>query len=179
MDDILRGHPAKGYRPCVGIALFSRKGGVFLGKRATKGMMPAYSWQMPQGGIDPGEAALAAAYRELYEETGIRSIERLGEVRGWLHYDLPTDVAAWRGRYRGQAQRWFAFRFTGDDSEINVLTPPDGHSAEFAEWRWAALSEAAELVVPFKRGVYEHVAGAFEEFAQSEDGLRPSQAGAI
>lgn len=158
--------PAKYYRPCVGIALFNADGKVFLGKRATRGVMPQFSWQMPQGGVDGSEAPLAAAYRELYEETSVRSITRLGEVPGWLHYDLPTGLAAWRGRYRGQAQRWFAFRFSGADSEINVVSPPDGHSQEFAEWRWADLSEAPELVVPFKRDVYQHVVEAFAQYAK-------------
>lgn len=174
MIETLRETPRKGYRLCVGIALFSREGRVFLGKRSTRGVVPSYSWQMPQGGIDHGEQALDAARRELYEETSVKSAELLGEVEGWLHYDLPKDIAAWRGRFKGQAQRWFAFRFTGEDGEINVTNPPDGHSVEFSRWRWESLAEVPEVVVPFKRGVYEHVVEAFAPFADPGD-LRETQ----
>lgn len=169
--DLKRTRPARGYRPCVGIALFARDGRVFLGKRSAKGVVPQYSWQMPQGGIDAGEDALAAARRELHEETSVRSVRLLGTVEGWLHYDLPRDLAAWRGRFRGQAQRWFAFGFEGDDAEINVTQPPDGHQVEFSQWRWASLAETPQVVVPFKRPVYEHVAEVFGRFAIPE-GLR-------
>ena len=157
--------PRKGYRLCVGIALFSQAGEVFLGKRASRGVVPSYSWQMPQGGIDHGEDAMSAARRELFEETSVTSITPIGEIEGWLHYDLPKDVASWKGRYRGQAQRWFAFRFTGDESEINVAEPPDGHSVEFSHWQWAPLAEVPGLVVPFKREVYDYVVDAFASVA--------------
>ncbi|WP_420392444.1 RNA pyrophosphohydrolase [Acuticoccus sp.] len=170
--------PRRGYRRCVGIALFSQDGRVFLGKRASRGMVPSHSWQMPQGGIDPGEGAYAAAVRELYEETSVRSVAPLGELEGWLHYDLPRDVAAWRGRFKGQAQRWFAFRFIGAEGEINVTSPPDGHSAEFSRWRWEALAEVPGIVVPFKRAVYERVVEAFAEHAAPR-GLRAPERRAI
>lgn len=162
---LLASSPRHGYRACVGVALFSRDGRVFLGKRATRGVVPQYSWQMPQGGIDHGEEPEAAARRELYEETSARSVTLLGAIEGWLHYDLPTDIASWRGRYRGQAQRWFAYRFDGPDDELDVVHPPDGHHAEFSRWRWADLATTPQLVVPFKREVYEHVAAAFARYA--------------
>lgn len=149
----------------MGVALFSRDGHVFLGKRATKGVVPAYSWQMPQGGVDGDEAPEDAALRELYEETSIKSASHLAAIDGWLHYDLPPEIAAWRGRYRGQAQRWFALRFEGDESEINVKRPAGGHPAEFSTWEWATLERTPELVVPFKREVYEYVVDAFKPYA--------------
>jgi putative (di)nucleoside polyphosphate hydrolase len=127
---------------------------------------------MPQGGVDEGEAPRAAAMRELYEETGVQSIAPLGEVEGWLHYDLPKDVAVWRGRYHGQAQRWFAFRFVGPESEINVTHPPHGHPVEFSRWKWEDLARTPEVVVPFKREVYEYVAQAFARFASPGEPLR-------
>ena len=176
--DILASSPRKGYRLCVGIALFDGQGRIFLGKRASRGVVPSYSWQMPQGGIDPGEDALDAARRELYEETSVRSVELIGEVEGWLHYDLPRDVASWRGRFKGQAQRWFAFRFLGEEGEINVTEPPDGHSVEFSRWKWEDLGVVPQLVVPFKRDVYERVREAFAPFAAPQD-LRHAQRRAI
>lgn len=169
---ISRSRPGKGYRPCVGIALFRPDGRVFLGKRATRGVVPQYSWQLPQGGIDPGEKPIDAAMRELYEETSVSSATPIAELEDWLHYDLPTDVAAWRGRYRGQAQRWFAFRFEGDEGEIDVAHPPDGHPVEFSTWRWEALSAIPEVVVPFKRAVYEQVVKEFSRFADQNALLR-------
>ncbi|UOM34798.1 RNA pyrophosphohydrolase [Acuticoccus sp. I52.16.1] len=175
---LLAASPRKGYRLCVGIALFAADGQIFLGKRASRGVVPSYSWQMPQGGIDPGEAPLEAAHRELYEETSVRSVELIGEVDGWLHYDLPKDVASWRGRYKGQAQRWFAFRFLGQEGEINVTEPPDGHSVEFSRWKWESLAAVPSLVVPFKRDVYEHVVEAFAPLSGPQD-LHPAQRRAI
>lgn len=172
MTNIVHSRPGKGYRPCVGIALFAHDGRVFLGKRASRGVVPQYSWQLPQGGIDPGESALEAATRELYEETSVSSASLIGEIHGWLHYDLPSDLAAWRGRYRGQAQRWFAFRFDGDEREINVTRPPDGHPVEFSTWRWERLSAIPEVVVPFKRAVYEKVVEEFAHLVQENAPLR-------
>ena len=166
------GAPSQGspYRPCVGIALFNREGRVFLGRRGSDAgpehVLGRFSWQMPQGGIDPGEAPYAAALRELYEETNVApsSVVRLGEAADWFAYDLPTDIAerAWKGRYRGQTQRWFALGFTGTDAEIDVAAPGGGaHKAEFDAWRWEALAETPNLIIPFKRPVYERVAAAF------------------
>ncbi|MEM0907119.1 MAG: RNA pyrophosphohydrolase [Pseudomonadota bacterium] len=171
--------PQRGYRPCVGIVLFGPDGRVFLGKRANKGVVPQYSWQMPQGGIDQGEAPIDAARRELYEETNVSSVSLMGEVEGWLHYDLPSELAAWRGRYRGQAQRWFAFRFVGEEAEINVTHPPDGHQAEFSRWRWDDLHVAPEVVVPFKRAVYQHVADTFSSLISGDPHLRGGEPRAI
>jgi putative (di)nucleoside polyphosphate hydrolase len=157
------------YRACVGLAVFNRDGHVFVGRRRVgpDGNL-RHAWQMPQGGIDPGEAPLDAAKRELYEETNIRSVSYLGETEGWLRYDIPTPLAglAWRGRYRGQSQKWFAFRFEGEESEIDVLRPGGGrHKPEFGEWRWERLERVPELIVPFKREVYEQVASAFAPHA--------------
>ncbi|MQT14197.1 RNA pyrophosphohydrolase [Segnochrobactrum spirostomi] len=153
------------YRPCVGIVLLSADGLVFVGRRAggEEQVDSAHAWQMPQGGIDGEEDPLEAAKRELYEETGVRSVSLLAETPDWVRYDLPPELVgkAWKGRYRGQIQKWFAFRFEGPDSEIDVLKPPGGHKAEFAEWRWERLARLPDLVVPFKRAVYEKVVAAF------------------
>jgi putative (di)nucleoside polyphosphate hydrolase len=160
------------YRPCVGAAVFNSKGRVFVGRRragANAGKL-RHAWQMPQGGIDPGEAPLEAALRELYEETNIRSVTLLGEAPDWLSYDIPTPLAglAWKGRYRGQRQKWFAFSFHGEESEIDVDKPAGGqHKPEFGEWRWERLDRIPELIVPFKRAVYEEVAAAFSPYAAS------------
>jgi len=126
---------------------------------------------MPQGGIDEGETPLQAALRELYEETSIRSVAPLGETDAWLSYDIPTPLAglAWKGRYRGQTQKWFAFRFRGEEGEIDVENPGGGaHKPEFGEWRWERLDRVPSLVVPFKRDVYRKVAESFARFAATE-----------
>lgn len=157
------------YRPCVGVMVLNRAGLVFVGRRTDgpEHVDATHAWQMPQGGIDPGEDPFAAAIRELYEETGMRSVERLGEAGDWFTYDLPPGVAgtAWGGRYRGQTQKWFALRFTGADSEIDVLNPGGGaHPAEFAAWKWQPMASLPDLVVPFKRSVYERVVAEFSKF---------------
>ena len=161
----------KPYRPNVGIALFNAEGRVLIGHRF-KGdgpeiILPGLDWQMPQGGVDPGEDTWDAAKRELYEETSVRSVERLGEVPDWLVYDIPRTVAgrAWKGRYRGQRQKWFAVRFTGKDSEINVEKPGGGHKAEFVSWRWEPMKNLTGLIIPFKRPVYERVVKEFSALA--------------
>ncbi|GJD81092.1 RNA pyrophosphohydrolase [Methylobacterium gregans] len=169
----LLGHEAPlPYRPCVGVALINRAGGVFVGRRKDADRVGAavHAWQMPQGGIDDGEAAAAAAVRELHEETNVSPalIRPLGEVPDWLPYDLPADLMkqAWKGRYRGQTQKWFAFAFLGTDEAIDVNHPGGGaHKAEFDAWRWAAFDELPGLVVPFKRPVYEAVVTAFAPLA--------------
>ncbi|MCO6391147.1 RNA pyrophosphohydrolase [Aliihoeflea aestuarii] len=155
------------YRPCVGIMVLNRDGLVWVGRRIAEpdGEMSGARqlWQMPQGGIDPGEDALVAARRELYEETGMRSVSLIAEAPDWINYDLPPHLVgiALKGKYRGQTQRWFAFRFEGEDSEIAIDPPPGGHSAEFDEWAWKPMDELPDLIVPFKRDVYLAVVGAF------------------
>jgi len=124
-------------------------------------------WQMPQGGIDRGEDPLPAALRELYEETGMRTVTLLAEAPNWINYDLPADMVgiALKGRFRGQTQRWFAFRFEGDESEIAINPPPGGHEAEFDSWAWKPMMDLPELIVPFKRKVYDEVVAAFRHLA--------------
>ena len=159
------------YRDCVGIAVFNRDGNVLVGRRRAAddpedSSQHGSPWQMPQGGIDRGEPALEAAYRELFEETSIRSVQPLEEIARWIHYDLPDDAlgVALKGRYRGQRQRWFAFLFTGDDTEIDVLTPGGGaHKAEFDRWRWEPLERLPALIVPFKRAAYTEVCAALAD----------------
>src|SRR5262249_38877980 len=152
------------YRPCFGIMLINREGLVWVGRRRPKwaGDRSGYIWQMPQGGIDAGEEELAAALRELKEETGVHSVEVVAQAPGWLSYDLPEELlgVALKGRYRGQRQRWFAMRFTGEEEEIDI-TARRGHKAEFDAWRWARVCELAELIVPFKRQIYRDVVAAF------------------
>ena len=166
-----RGEAGGSYRPSVGIALFEPHGRVFLGRRkAGAGSMPP-AWQMPQGGIDAGEAPYDAALRELYEETNIRSdsVVRLAETDGWLTYDLPPELLkrSWKGRYRGQTQKWFALGFTGRDEEIDVARPGGGrYEPEFEAWRWGPLADTPGLIVPFKRKVYDEVAAAFSRWTQ-------------
>jgi len=155
------------YRRNVGIMLLNRDNLVFVGSRRAEAgpehVDAHYSWQMPQGGIDACEEPYPAALRELAEETGVTSVTLLAEAPGWLTYDLPPAVAkeAWKGKYRGQTQKWFAFRFDGDDAEINILEPPGGHKPEFAHWRWVPMRELPNLIIPFKRAVYQEVVEMF------------------
>jgi putative (di)nucleoside polyphosphate hydrolase len=159
------------YRDCVGIAIFNAWGLVFIGRRRPEedpedSAELGAPWQMPQGGIDKGEAPLDAARREMFEETSIRSVELIAETPGWISYDLPDAALgiALKGRYRGQRQRWFAFRFTGEEREINVTAPGGGaHPAEFDSWRWERLEALPDLIVPFKREAYRQVVAAFRD----------------
>jgi putative (di)nucleoside polyphosphate hydrolase len=159
------------YRTCVGVMLINAKGLVFIGRRAggIEHVDESHVWQMPQGGVDPGEDPWTAARRELYEETNAHSVEKLAEVPEWLTYDIPRTIAgrAWKGRYRGQKQKWFAMRFTGKDDEINVAHPAGGHKPEFVTWRWEPMQNLPELIVPFKRPVYERVVQEFQKYAAS------------
>ncbi|WP_332687738.1 RNA pyrophosphohydrolase [Devosia sp.] len=162
------------YRDCVGIAVFNHDGNVFIGRRKAEddpedSAELGAPWQMPQGGIDKGEDPLKAALRELHEETNITAVSLLAEAPEWIYYDLPDDSlgTALKGKYRGQRQRWFAFAFTGSDSEIDVTAPGGGkYAAEFDAWRWEKLSRTPALIVPFKKQAYEKVAAAFADIPQ-------------
>jgi putative (di)nucleoside polyphosphate hydrolase len=156
--------------------LLNASGHVWVGRRRPKWLgqeraaawqLPSDGmWQMPQGGIAPLEPPEQAARRELEEETAIRSARLIGEVPGWLSYDLPDDLlgVALKGRFRGQRQRWFAMRFEGHDAEINI-TERNGLKAEFDAWRWADMVDVPNLIVPFKREMYQTVVGAFTHLA--------------
>ncbi len=167
------------YRPCVGVMLLNRSGLAFIGRRRPKGPQDLadgrFEWQMPQGGVDEGEDPAKAARRELFEETNVRSVAPLAEIDAWLSYDLPPDsTSRWKGKYAGQTQKWFALRFTGEDSEIDIAHPAGGHhEPEFDEWRWEHPSRLPELIVPFKRHVYARVVAEFAGlFGTVEGGSR-------
>jgi putative (di)nucleoside polyphosphate hydrolase len=155
------------YRPCVGAMVLNREGLVWTGHRIAQPDSEFAGtpmlWQMPQGGIDKGEEPYPAVMRELYEETGMRSLTLLAEAPGWINYDLPENLVgiAFKGKYRGQSQKWFAFRFDGEESEIQINPPPGGHEAEFDAWAWKPMDELPDLIVPFKRHTYEEIVAAF------------------
>lgn len=146
------------YRPCAGVVLLNPQGLVFAGQRIDS---PVPAWQMPQGGIDAGEKPGEAALRELWEETGVRAelVEKLAKTADWVTYDLPPELLGkvWKGKYRGQKQKWFLFRFLGTDSDVDIQT----EHPEFSVWAWKNHAEVLESIVPFKRPVYEQV---FSEF---------------
>lgn len=146
------------YRPCVGIMLFNQNNLVLVAQRIDQ---IAEAWQMPQGGIDEGEAPRQAALRELNEEIGTNSVKIIGEVDKWIPYDLPRGLAdkVWEGRFRGQTQKWFAMRFLGNDSDINLATI----KPEFSEWKWTRLDSLIDEVVPFKRDNYAQVIATFQK----------------
>jgi putative (di)nucleoside polyphosphate hydrolase len=148
--------PHPGYRPCVGLMLINPAGLLFIGERRGPVLE---AWQMPQGGIDPDEDPRDAARRELREEVGTGRAELIGESRYWYAYDLPPELVPprWGGRYRGQSQKWFAFRFTGTDQDIDIAA----HEPEFVRWRWAGPDEVLRLVVAFKRPIYQAVLDEF------------------
>ena len=157
--------PIEQYRPCVGVAVFNADGKVWLGKRF--GQKGPYNWQMPQGGMDKGETPEVSAARELFEETGITldMVTPIGEVTDWLFYDFPSHYQGKKATkgWQGQRQRWFAFRFQGEASQVDLKS----HGPqEFSKWRWGELSETPELIVPFKRKVYERLASEFERFSR-------------
>ncbi len=159
------------YRRCVGVMVLNREGLVWAGRRIAKSDSEmagaAHLWQMPQGGIDKGEDAFEAAKRELWEETGIKSVSLIEEAPDWVTYDLPEELVgiALKGKFRGQKQRWFAFRFEGDENEIAINPPPAGNHAEFDAWAWKPMAELPGLIVPFKRKVYEEVVATFAHLA--------------
>lgn len=148
------------YRPCAGVILRNREGRIFVGQRLDSTLE---AWQMPQGGIDPGEDPLEAAYRELWEETGVERhlVELVAAAPEELFYDLPEDLVGkvWKGKWRGQRQRWFLFAFSGEDSDVNIATA----EPEFRAWRWAEPRDLPELIVPFKRALYRQLLDVFAD----------------
>ena len=160
----MTGHGAKergDYRPSAGIMLLDRRGRVFVAQRIDT---PDDAWQMPQGGIDPGESPRDAALRELREELGTGKAEIIAESARWLSYDFPPALAGklWQGRFRGQRQKWFALRFTGEDRDINLQTA----DPEFSAWKWVAIDELPALIVEFKRAIYDQVVAEFRHLAE-------------
>lgn len=155
------------YRPCAGVMLVNRDGRVFVGQRLDTTLE---AWQMPQGGIDDGEDALAAAIRELGEETGVAPdhVELVAAAPDELFYDLPPELIGkvWKGKWRGQRQRWFLFRFLGRDTDIDIRTP----HPEFRQWRWSDPEDLPAMIVPFKRDLYAAVLAAFRPHLAADMG---------
>ena len=150
-----------GYRPAVGVMLINRERKVWVGQRIDSTLE---AWQMPQGGLDPGEDPLEGAYRELEEETGIRRdlVEIVTQAKEELTYDLPDDLVGkmWKGKWRGQRQTWYLARFLGEDSDVDIETP----DPEFRAWKWADSAELPAMIVPFKKKLYEDLLEVFAEW---------------
>jgi len=172
-DKVVRDPKDLPYRPCVGVMVLNDEGRVWVGQRLAIDNSEydgnPQLWQMPQGGIDEGEDWEVAARRELYEETGIKSVTLIEQAPDWITYDLPEHLIGigLKGKFRGQKQRWFAYRFEGEESEIVINPPPDGHTAEFDAWKWADMADLPEMVVEFKKGVYREVVSAFSHLTGS------------
>lgn len=162
MDDL------SDYRPCAGVMLLNREGLVFIGRRIAPAAdhAPAHIWQMPQGGIDEGEDPYDAALRELREETNVVTTSLLATAPDWYRYDVPGGMVRGRNVYKGQRQKWFALRFEGEDSEIDIAHPVGATHAEFDGWRWETLERLPELVVPFKRPIYERLIEVFRPLVE-------------
>ena len=143
----------------VGAVVLNKKNQVFVGKRKDN---PIDKWQMPQGGVNTGENLIDAMKRELHEETSIQNIKILNEIDGWVEYELPKNLLGkiWKGRYRGQKQKWFVVKFLGNDGEINLQTD----KPEFIEWRWLDIDNLPNVIVDFKRKVYEQLLPKIRNF---------------
>ncbi|WP_173982782.1 RNA pyrophosphohydrolase [Magnetospirillum sp. SS-4] len=155
------------YRPGIGLVLLNSRGLAFVAQRIDT---PDDAWQFPQGGMDEGEAPRQTALREMKEEIGTDKAEIVAESSDWIAYDLPPDIAdkVWKGRYRGQSQKWFCARFTGADADIDLATA----HPEFSRWQWMDLARVPELIVPFKRALYDRVVAEFLPVARAM-GRRP------
>ena len=142
----------KSYRKCVGMIILNSQNEILVGKRIDH---PSGYWQMPQGGIDDGEDNLKAALRELKEETSINSVELIKEIEGYLTYNLPNNLLGiiWKGKFKGQKQKWYVFKFNGNDKEINLKTK----KPEFLEWKWIDLENITDTVVDFKLEIYKKI----------------------
>lgn len=180
--EISSSRPALPLRPCVGIVLFNAQGLVWVGRHRPKwasrlqGYVGDNVWQLPQGGIEPREPSREAAFRELWEETGIRNATLIGEIPGWLIYELPPDLMgiALKGKYGGHRLRWYAMRFDGEDGEIDIGRPGGAMKPEFDAWRWVPLAEVPSLAVDYRRAVYQEVAQEFARFARRSPMARAS-----
>lgn len=162
------------YRRSAGVALVNQASAVFVGHRVgvrEASLVDGHEWQMPQGGVDEGEDPYKAALRELYEETNVSSVSLIATAPHWLSYDFPEEaLGRWGGGYRGQTQKWFLLRFEGDESEIDIEHPAHGvEPPEFDAWRWERFERVPDLVVPFKRHVYEQVVALFAPLARPSE----------